>query len=199
MIHPDTTVECISNEKGLGVVATKLIKKGTVVWVKDKLDIEMSADKFERLPQKLKAHVKRYGYRDAHGQYLICWDFTKYMNHSYNPNCMITPYGFEIAIEDISAGHELTNDYGALNVEVPMRMVREEKNNRAFVCPNDIVDHHKAWDSLWIEALQRYNLVDQPLSDLMSDWLISGIENINAGQQKPLSLLGMYCPLIECS
>ena len=40
MIHPHTKLAFISNEIGYGVVATSLLKKGTIPWVLDKLDRE---------------------------------------------------------------------------------------------------------------------------------------------------------------
>ena len=38
MIHPDTELRFISPKIGFGVVATKLIPKGTITWALDKLD-----------------------------------------------------------------------------------------------------------------------------------------------------------------
>jgi len=35
MIHPDTEVRFINDEIGYGVVAKKLIPKGTITWVQD--------------------------------------------------------------------------------------------------------------------------------------------------------------------
>ena len=42
MIHPDTELQYINNEIGYGVVAKKLIPKGTITWVLDKLDREFT-------------------------------------------------------------------------------------------------------------------------------------------------------------
>jgi magnesium transporter len=38
MIHPDTEIQFISEEIGYGVVAKKLIPRGTITWVLDALD-----------------------------------------------------------------------------------------------------------------------------------------------------------------
>jgi len=38
MMHPDTEIRFISKEIGYGVVAKKIIPKGTITWVQDELD-----------------------------------------------------------------------------------------------------------------------------------------------------------------
>ena len=38
MIHPDTELRFINREIGFGVVATRLIRRGTIIWVRDELD-----------------------------------------------------------------------------------------------------------------------------------------------------------------
>ena len=43
MIHPDTELQFINDKIGYGVVATKLIPKGSITWALDKLDAEARA------------------------------------------------------------------------------------------------------------------------------------------------------------
>ena len=45
-----------------------------------------------------------YAYRNASGNYILCWDHARFVNHSFNSNCLTTAYDFEIAIRDIQPG-----------------------------------------------------------------------------------------------
>ena len=47
MIHPHTELKFISKEVGNGVVATQFIPAGTITWVLDKLDGEISPKEFK--------------------------------------------------------------------------------------------------------------------------------------------------------
>lgn len=48
-MHPDTEIRHLSEEVGVGVFATKLIPKGTIVWIKDELDIVLDEENIESL------------------------------------------------------------------------------------------------------------------------------------------------------
>jgi uncharacterized protein len=114
VIHPNTKLVNIDEEIGLGLIATSFIPAGTITWVKDPLDQILSRDEFIALPYSLKKMVMEYSYETAQGTRLLCWDIAKYMNHSCECNCYITPWDFEIAIKDIEKGEQLTNDYGSM-------------------------------------------------------------------------------------
>ena len=43
MLHPDTELRVVSADIGFGVFATALIPKGTIVYIKDPLEIEIGA------------------------------------------------------------------------------------------------------------------------------------------------------------
>jgi hypothetical protein len=49
MIHPDTELQFINDKIGYGVVATKLIPKGTITWALDKLDRIFSPEEVRKL------------------------------------------------------------------------------------------------------------------------------------------------------
>ena len=49
MMHPDTEIRYVSEEVGVGVFATKLIPKGTTVWIKDELDMILTEEYIESL------------------------------------------------------------------------------------------------------------------------------------------------------
>lgn len=171
MIHPHTKLQYINDTIGHGVFATQPIAKGTITWVRDALDQELTPVEVAQLDEPLREAMLTYCYRNAKGNYILCWDHTRYTNHSFTPNCMITPYGFEIAIRDIVAGEQLTNDYGTLNIIEPFTPC-DEGTDRKTIYPNDLSTFHKMWDSQIEAAVKLITSVNQPLRDFISkdDW-----------------------------
>ena len=136
MIHPDTELKFISSEKGYGVVAKEFIPRGTITWVQDELDRVLTIGQIAKMGKKYQYLVEHYCFRDNKGNYVLCWDHGKYVNHSFNSNCLTTPYNFEIAIRDIQPGEELTDDYGYLNIEQPFKALSEQGSERTVVYPD---------------------------------------------------------------
>jgi len=104
MLHPDTEVRWISAEIGCGVLATREIPKGTIIWAMDPLDRTLSPERVELLPPVCRDSLLKYSYRNRDGDYFYCWDNTRFMNHSFYPNSIATAYGYELAVRDIRAG-----------------------------------------------------------------------------------------------
>lgn len=181
MIHPHTRVERINEIVGLGVIATRPIPFGTVTWVKDHLDQTISPAKIAKLPKLLDQTAETYCYRDARGNYLLCWDHAKYMNHSFNPNCLLTPYGLEIAVKDIAAGEELTNDYGCFNIISPFQPSAED-SDRKIVQGDDLTRFHHHWDAQILAALRKHQHVPQPMQELIQAALWQELSALALGQ-----------------
>lgn len=110
MIHPHTRVQRRSAEVGAGVFATHPLPKGTLVWVKDPLDKIITMAEYQRLARVYVELLHRTGVF-VRGEIWHTWDHARLMNHSCDPNCGGTARGFEVALRDIAAGEELTNDY----------------------------------------------------------------------------------------
>src|SRR5688572_7224862 len=125
MIHPDTELRVINDVVGYGVVATKFIPKGTITWALDKLDRIFTPNQFKDLDAVYQQVLEKYTYRNQDGNYVLCWDNARFVNHSFNSNCLTTAYEFEIAIRDIHPGEELTDDYGYLNIDEPFEALPE--------------------------------------------------------------------------
>lgn len=142
MIHPHTELRFISNEIGHGVFATKLIPAGTITWVLDKLDRVFTSTEFQALDPVYQNILDYYTFRNNKGQYVLCWDNGRYVNHSFNSNCLTTAYDFEIAIRDIQPDEQLTDDYGYLNITLPFRGI-DEGTKRKTVYPDDLVKYYK--------------------------------------------------------
>ncbi len=142
MIHPDTELRFISPEIGLGVVATKLIPKGTIAWIFDSLDQIISPPCFERMDPLQRVFLDKYCYRDHHGNYALCGDHARFVNYSFRSSCMSTAYDCELAVRDSFLGEELTDDYGYLNPSEPFYCVPEPGCARTQVLPDDLLNYH---------------------------------------------------------
>lgn len=192
MIHPDTELRFISPEIGFGVVATKFIPKGTITWVLDDLDREFSPSEIQKMNPMLQHMLDVYTYRNPLGNFVLCWDHGRYVNHSFNSNCMTTAYNFEIAIRDIQPGEELTDDYGYLNVTEPFDAVPEKNTSRTRVYPDDLLNFHEQWDRLLEGAFPCVSQVPQALQSLLEPSVWEKAQRISKGQEKMTSILSCY-------
>lgn len=191
MIHPSTELHYINNEIGYGVVATKLIKKGTITWVLDKLDREFTPLEIMQMDDIYKEILDFYTFRNNQGNHVLCWDNGRYVNHSFNSNCLTTAYDFEIAIRDIKPGEQLTDDYGYLNLTAPFRPLNEG-TRRKVVYPDDLVKYAKNWDRKLLPAFRRILNVNQPLKELISTELWNKVEAIANGSEPMDSIYNCY-------
>jgi hypothetical protein len=191
MIHPKTELKFISNEIGYGVVATEFIPAGTITWVLDKLDREFTPMQIESLDQIYKDLLDTYTYRNSNGNFVLCWDNGRYVNHSFNSNCLTTAYDFEIAIRDIHPGEQLTDDYGYLNIPKPFRGVNEG-TKRKIVYPDDILRYYKVWDKKIFKVFPKITKLEQPLKILISQEIWNEILEISNGKKEPESILKNY-------
>ena len=192
MIHPNTELRFISEEKGYGVVATNLIPKGTITWVLDPLDKEFTPAEVRKMPPLIKNLIDTYSYRDNNGNFVLCWDHARFVNHSYTSNCMSTAYNFELAIRDIFPGEELTDDYGYLNVIKPLLFPGEPGSRRKKVMPDDLLHFYQDWDKKLISAFRYFNTVSQPLMQLVGSEYIDKVKAVAAGKGEMDSILNCY-------
>lgn len=169
MIHPDTELKHVNETKGRGVFATKPIPKGTITYVKDPLEIEIKpGDPRLQMPE-LSSLIETYSYIDENGIRILSWDNAKYVNHCCCCNTMSTGYGFEIAISDIDAGEEITDEYGMFNVEYTMQLSCEKSECRKSVSSSDLETYYKVWDDMVRTSLEFVNDVEQPLLSFLDD------------------------------
>ena len=191
MIHPKTELRFISNEVGYGVFATDFIPAGTITWVMDKLDREFRPEEFFAMDLVYQNIIDTYTFRNNIGNYVLCWDHGRFVNHSFNANCLTTAYDFEIAIRDILPGEQLTDDYGYLNIKDPFTAV-DEGTERKIVYPDDLVRYYKVWDAQILKVFGKINAYEQPLRVLIKDELWDKVQKIIAGKQQIDSILNNY-------
>jgi len=191
MLHPHTELKFVSTEIGYGIFTTQNIPKGTIIWVKDNLDRTFTQEEiFSMTPANLE-NVMKYTYRNNKGHYLFCWDLTRYVNHSFTPNSMLTGLDFEIAIKDIAQGEEITNDYGTLNIIEPMKCAHSH-SDRDSVLPDDLLRFHPQWDKCIREAVTKLYSVSQPLEKFLTLSQKEQIEKILSGEIQVPSILNCY-------
>ncbi|WP_025740849.1 SET domain-containing protein [Aquimarina pacifica] len=191
MIHPDTEIRFISNEVGYGVVAKELIPIGTITWILDKFDREFTPDQYEILEPIYKNILETYAYKNNLGNQVLCWDNARFVNHSFNANCLTTAYNFELAVRDIYPGEQLTDDYGYLNIDSPFRGI-DEGTRRKIVYPDDLLKYHKSWDKKLIKAFKYVSKVKQPLIGLLDEKLWQLAVQIEKGEKEMESILKNY-------
>ncbi len=191
MMHPDTEIQFISEEIGYGVVATKFIPKGTITWVQDELDQIYTPREVEAMQEMSQQMMEKYSFRNNKGNFVLCWDLSKYVNHSFKSNCLSTAYDFEIAIRDIHPGEELTDDYGYLNVTEAFE-AKDEGTERSTVYPDDLVHFHKEWDEKLENAFPLIKEVPQPLQPLISKGVMEKLDKILEGEKEMDSIFTVY-------
>ncbi|WP_420577267.1 SET domain-containing protein [Ekhidna sp.] len=167
MIHPKTEIKHISDEVGYGVFATELIPEGTIVYVKDSLEIVVSPTDYLLYSGEMQEVIEKYSYIDETGNRIISWDFAKYVNHCCNCNTISTGYGFELAIRDIQPGEQITDEYGIFNLETEIPLICGQKNCRKKVGPTDFEDYYETWDIKIKQSISHLFEVEQPLMPLI--------------------------------
>ena len=192
MIHPETELKSISQEKGIGVVATEFIPKGTITWIFDPFDRVFTPNDVLCLKPLFRNFIDKYAYRDHDGNFVLCWDHSRFVNHSYHSNCISTAYNFELAVRDIYPGEEITNDYGYLNLSEPFYAIPEPGSDRLVVMPDDLLNYHKLWDEQLKDAFSHFNLVAQPLGDLVDPIYQHKVRLVAAGKEEMDSILNCY-------
>lgn len=191
MMHPDTRIDFISEEIGYGVVAEKFIPKGTITWVQDELDQVFSQQQYEKMKPTSREMMDKYSFRSKKGNFILCWDLAKYINHSFKANCLSTAYDFEIAVRDIFPGEQLTDDYGYLNVTEPFA-AKDEGTERKVVYPDDLLKYYPKWDEELEGAFCLLASVKQPLLPLVPETVQKKIGHILMGKEKMDSILSLF-------
>lgn len=163
MIHPDTELRFISPEIGYGVFAKRHIPRGTLIWTQCIFDRVFSADEAAQMAPACQEVLGHYAYIDLSGNYVLCWDGGRYVNHSCEPAMLGVDLGFEITVRDLQPGDEVTCEYGALNLTTKLNCRCKSPNCRGTISGADTDTHWQQWDKLVADALKAANSVPQPL------------------------------------
>ncbi len=131
--------------------------------MKDSLEITVSPADYLLHSPEVREQIDKYSYRDERGQRIISWDFAKYVNHCCNCNTISTGYGFEVALREIEAGEQITDEYGIFNIEREMSLVCDQPGCRQCLRPSDFDAYYEQWDRRIREVLPLLKRVSQPL------------------------------------
>ena len=166
MLHPHTRLVWISDEVGVGVVATRPIPRGTVTWVRDPLDLTLTPDQVRALGPAYEAHLATYAYQEADGL-VLCWDFGRFLNHHCEANCLAMGGApFEVAVRDIEVGEQLCDEYGTLGLTESMPCQCGAATCRGVVHPDDGLRLAPILWERFLGALDAVHSVEQPLDPL---------------------------------
>ena len=191
MIHPHTELQFINEEIGYGVVAKKLIKKGTITWAFDQLDREYTPAQIGAMDEVYRDVLMTYTFRNRKGNHVLWGDHGRYVNHSFRPNCMATAYNFEIAIRNIQPGEQLTNDYGYLNIIEAFRPY-PEGTRREVVYPDDLIRYSGDWDRKILPAFLKIRKTEQPLGRVIDPEVWEKINAVIDGKVAMESIRACY-------
>lgn len=167
MIHPNTELKMVSPEVGYGVFATQFIPKGTIVYIKDDMELVFKLDDPRRHDPLYRDIIEKYSYAEPNGNLVLSWDIAKFVNHCCNCNTISTGYGFEIAVRDIQKDEEITDEYGLFNSGWEMELYCSKNGCRKKLTPTDLDNYSKIWDKQIKEAMKTFNTVEQPLLKYM--------------------------------
>lgn len=198
MIHPHSELRMIDQNIGYGVFATSFIPKGTITYVKDPLEIELSQTSYDLLEPAYQVIADKYSYVDEYGTRIISWDHAKYVNHSCDCNTISTGYGFEIAIKDIKEGDEITDEYGLFNMKEQMTLSCACRNCRKVLTASDVDVYYAGWDRKIRRALRELTHVTQPLIPFLDKATYAALMKFINGESKYKSVYALkYVPDVE--
>lgn len=169
MMHPSTELKTVDAQVGLGVYATEAIPMGTVLWVRDSMDRVLSEAEVSALPGRLQDPVRRLGYRDASGGWIVCWDGGKHVNHSCEPTMRGVGHDAMIAVRDIPCGGQITCDYAECNLEEALDCLCACPGCRGTIEPYVSPSLWVAWQQEVERALVHAPRVPQPLQHVCVD------------------------------
>jgi hypothetical protein len=163
MIHPDTELRFVNRAIGYGVFATRLIPRGTITWVRDRLDQAFTPAQIEAFPAHYRDTLLKFTFVDGRGEFVLCWDLARYINHSCDASCRSAGFDFEVALRDIQPGDELTDDYGSLNLDYDFPCSCGTPQCRGVIRPDDLLTYADAWDRQAADPFRLIASVAQPL------------------------------------
>jgi hypothetical protein len=169
LLHPDTELRFINSTIGYGVFATRLIPAGSITWARDDLDQVFTPGQIAERPPLLREILDRYCFYDGAGNWILCWDLARFVNHNCDANCLSAGFDFEIAVRDIQADDELTDDYGTLNLLEPFECHCGAASCRGVLQPGDPEQLMAQWDARVQAVFPRLHEVKQPLAEFVRE------------------------------
>ncbi|MDP3763021.1 MAG: SET domain-containing protein [bacterium] len=114
-----------SKIQGIGLFAQQFIPKGTLVQkFMPGFDLIIPESEIPKLSEPAREQFLKYAYKNKDGQYILCFDDTRFLNHSDNPNLISNDptEEIDIAARDIQKGEELTVNYKEFDADFDYKM-----------------------------------------------------------------------------
>lgn len=169
MIHPHTELRYKNADVGHGVFATRAIPAGTIVWTLCALDQRFTPAQRAAVAPASRELLDLYAYVDAAGDFILCWDHGRYVNHSCQPAMVGVGPEMEVAVRDLAPGDELTCDYGSLNLLAPLACRCGAAGCRGEIGGSDLLRIADELDRAAALALPKVGQVPQPLMPFVRD------------------------------
>ena len=110
---------------GIGLFADQFIAKGTLVQkFMPGFDSIIPESEIQKLSEPAREQFLKYAYKNKDGQYILCFDDTRFLNHSDNPNLISNnpTEEIDVAAQDIQKGEELTVNYKEFDADFDYKM-----------------------------------------------------------------------------
>jgi SET domain-containing protein len=102
---------------GVGLFAATDLPARCIIWeFTDGVDWRIPPSELLRFPEPFQTWLRHYLYQEDSGDYVLCGDNGKFMNHADDPNCEDPDGAYTITRRSIRAGEELTCDYRAFDL-----------------------------------------------------------------------------------
>jgi hypothetical protein len=114
-----------SKINGIGLFADQFIPKGTLVQkFMPGFDLIIPENEIQKLSEPAREQFLKYAYKNRDRQYILCFDDTRFLNHSDDPNLISNDPNEEIdtAAKDIQKGEELTVNYKEFDADFNYKM-----------------------------------------------------------------------------
>lgn len=103
---------------GVGLFATTAIPAGTRIWAFDEAcDWRLEPGDIAAFPEPFRSRLREWCYEEPDGRLVLCGDNAKFMNHSFEPNCLDVLPDSCVTLRDVEPGEELTCDYRIVDAE----------------------------------------------------------------------------------
>lgn len=169
MIHPDTELRFIRQEIGWGVFATKRIPCGTITWTLCHFDRVFTPSEVTSMSAEYREILGTYSYIDGDGNFVLCWDHARFINHACDATSLALGNNTEIAVRDIEPDEQITCEYGVLNLTSSLECRCGAPNCRGLIRGDDALRYGHVWDAAVRDALPRVSRVRQPLWPFVKD------------------------------
>lgn len=164
-MHPDTRLNFVDANVGLGVFTTVHLPAGTIIWARDPWDRIIRP---EDITEDRRRVIETYSYLEADGSRLLIWDHGRFVNHHCSANCVGIDAGFDLVVRDIEPGEEITNDYGVLGEMPPFDCDCGSPECRRRV---GLARIEPVVEARFMAALARVDSVPQPLREHAQPWV----------------------------